>query len=334
MSRDDPAGAPQPAPSEPAYASPADYETYGRYDSAARLKRARELAGDDAAAIASLNGFKGRILAADPPVTGRYHLYLNHGCPFCHRLTIAHALLGLEEAVSLSFVDDRRDARGWAFRETYGADPVNGFTLLSQAYEATQPGFAGHISVPVLWDREAGRIVSTESGEILNDLATAFPGLSDPAFDLYPETLRSQIDAFNDDLHNDVNFGVYLVGLAPTQADYDAAIARLFGALDAIEARLSDRPFLFGDALTTSDIRLWVTLARFDVGYYPIFRANLRRLNEYPNLWRYARALYRLPAFAGATDFARYKADYVLNFPQLTPGGIIPAGPHLDWTQP
>lgn len=325
MSLDDPA---------PTYASPVDYDAYGRYDSAARLARARELAGNDAEAIASLNGFKGRIPADRPAEPGRYHLYLNHGCPFCHRLTIAYTLLGLGQAVSLSFVDDRRDARGWAFREVNGADPVNGFSLLAQAYDATQPGYAGHISVPVLWDKVERRIVSTESGDILNDLATAFAGTADPAQDLYPRDKREKIDRFNEHLHNTVNFGVYLVGLAPTQADYDAAVTRLFGALDEIEERLRCTPFLFGGELTTSDIRLWVTLARFDVGYYPIFRANLRRLSDYANLWRYARALYALPAFAASTDFDRYKADYVLNFPQLTPSGIIPAGPYLDWSRP
>lgn len=315
-----------------AYASPVDYDRHGRYDSAARLQRARELAGDDAQAIASLTGFKGRIPADRPPEPGRYHLYLNHGCPFCHRLVIAHALLDLGEAISLSYVDDRRDARGWAFRETHGADPVNGFTLLAEAYEATQPGYAGHISVPVLWDKQESRIVSTESGDILTDLATAFSSLADPSFDLYPQALRAEIDALNDDLHNQVNFGVYLVGLSPDQAAYDDAVARLFDALDRVEDRLSRSFFLFGDALTTSDIRLWVTLARFDVGYHLIFRANLRRLTDYPNLWRYARTLYRLPAFSASTDFNRTRADYVQNFPQLTPSGIIPAGPHIDWS--
>lgn len=318
---------------DPAFASPVDYDRYGRYDSAARLQRAREQAGDDAQAIASLNGFKGRIPPGQSAEKGRYHLYLNHGCPFCHRLVIAHRLLDLGEAVSLSYVDDRRDARGWAFRETHGPDPVNGFTLLAQAYEAAQPGYAGHISVPVLWDRQEGRIVSTESGDILTDLATAFTGIADPAFDLYPAALRPEIDALNADLHNQVNFGVYLVGLAPTQTAYDEAIARLFGALDRLEARLAGSFTLFGDSITTSDIRLWVTLARFDVGYHPIFRANLKRLTDYPHLWRYARALYRFPAFSGSTDFNRVKADYVLNFPQLTPSGIIPAGPIIDWSE-
>jgi len=59
--------------------------------------------------------------------------------------------------VSLSYVDDVRDGRGWAFRERRGPDPVNGFTFLAEAYEATEPGYDGHVSVPVLWDRQTSK---------------------------------------------------------------------------------------------------------------------------------------------------------------------------------
>ena len=88
-------------------------------------------------------------------------------------------LLGLEEVISLSAVDPVRDGRGWAFREGpgYSLDPVNGFALLREAYEATEPGYDGHISVPVLWDRETGRIVSNNFPDITIDLDTQFGAL-------------------------------------------------------------------------------------------------------------------------------------------------------------
>lgn len=317
-------------------ASPVDYERYGRYDGATRLARARAKAGGDAAAIASLNGFKDRIRADGdfPPEAGRYHLYLAKGCPFCHRLTIGLALLGLQSVISVSLVDDARDARGWAFRETYGPDLVNGFTFLSEAYEATTPGFDGHIGVPVLWDKRSGRIVSTDSSDILADLASQFTDQADPPLDLYPQDRREEIDRLNQAMLPTVNFGVYLVGLAPTQAEYDSAVIRLFDMLDALDQRLRRQRFLVGDGITTSDIHLWVTLARFDIAYYPIFRANLKRLVDMPGLWRFARELYALPAFAGTTDFDAFKADYIRNFPQLTPTGIVPAGPINTWTTP
>jgi Glutathione S-transferase, N-terminal domain len=79
------------------------------------------------------------------------------GWPPSARSAIVRKLKGLEDVVSLSYVDDVRDGRGWAFRERRGADPVNGFTLLAEAYEATEPGYRGHVSVPALWDRQTGK---------------------------------------------------------------------------------------------------------------------------------------------------------------------------------
>jgi putative glutathione S-transferase len=49
------------------------------------------------------------------------------------------------------------------------------------------------------------------------------------------------------------------------------------------------------------------------------FKANLRRLADYPNLWPYARDLYSLRAFRDTTD---------------NPLRIVPAGPILDWEAP
>jgi hypothetical protein len=101
--------------------------------------------------------FQGRITAdgssgyrAEPD---RYHLYISWGCPWAQRTAIVRKLMGLQDVVSLSYVDDRRDGRGWAFRERRGPDPVNGFRFLAEAYEITEPGYDGHVSVPVLWDR-------------------------------------------------------------------------------------------------------------------------------------------------------------------------------------
>ena len=92
-------------------------------------------------------------------------------------------LLGLEDVISLSAVDPVRDGRGWAFREGdgHGLDPVNGFSFLREAYEATEPGYDGHVSVPVLWDKQAGRIVSNNFPDITIDLDTQFGALGRPA---------------------------------------------------------------------------------------------------------------------------------------------------------
>ena len=155
--------------------------------------------------------FQGRITADGssgyPAGPGRYHLYIAWGCPWAQRTAIVRTLMQLEDVVSLSYVDDERDGRGWAFRERRGADPVNGFTFLAEAYEATEPGYDGHVSVPVLWDRQTGRIVSNNFPGITIDLGTQFGAWTGSAVDLYPEPLRAEIDALNERVYERVNNG-------------------------------------------------------------------------------------------------------------------------------
>jgi putative glutathione S-transferase len=58
--------------------------------------------------------------------------------------------------------------------------------------------------------------------------------------------------------------------------------------LDELEERLSETgPYLFGDRLTETDVRLFVTLVRFDPAYHGLFKCNLRRLVDYTNLSAY-----------------------------------------------
>jgi putative glutathione S-transferase len=321
--------------SDAAYASDVDYETYGRHVGAKKLDEALKAgAGSPYAAYRSLSAFRGRIdvNGATPfdASAGRYHLYLAAGCPFCHRLLIVLRLLGLESVVSLSFVDDERDGRGWAFRARRGPDPVNNFRLLAEAYRAADPNFDGHVSVPVLWDRETRRIVSNDSGDILLDLATQFSRFTSIVLDLYPEPLRAEIDAFDSQLEAELAFGVYLAGMAKNEREHTSRVRRIFDRLDDLDARLRESRFLFGDGLTVSDIRLFVTLARFDVAYYPVFRVDLKRVVDFPDLWAYARDLYRIPAFCDFTDFERYRNDYIRNFPSSSPRAATPAA---DWTR-
>jgi putative glutathione S-transferase len=238
--------------------------------------------------------------------------------------------------VSLSVVDPVRDGRGWAFRDGagHGPDLANGFTLLREAYEASEPGYDGHISVPVLWDRATSQIVSNNFPDITIDLGTQFGGWARPGVDLYPEEIRAEIDALNDIVYATVNDGVYRCGFAASQSAYDAAVTALFATLDELEERLANRRYLFGGQITEADVRLWVTLARFDSVYVTHFKANVRRLVDYPNLWAYARDLYQEPAFGATTDFSHIKRHYYTTHPRLNPQRLVPAGPVLDWAQP
>jgi putative glutathione S-transferase len=266
-----------------------------------------------------------------PAEPGRYHLYVSSACPWAHRAVIVRALLGLEDVISLSAVDPIRDERGWAFTDGF-EDPVNGFTFLSQAYLATDPDYDLRVTVPAIWDRRTSRLVTNNFPDITIDFETAFAPYHRPgAPDLYPEHLRAEIDEVNDLVYADVNNGVYRAGFATTQEAYEEAVLTVFARLDSLEERLARQRYLVGDSLTEADIRLWVTLVRFDAVYHGHFKCNIRRLVDYPNLWRYARDLYQRPGFGDTTNFEHIKRHYYMTHPQLNPSRIVPVGPEVNW---
>jgi putative glutathione S-transferase len=256
------------------------------------------------APTASTCRFTGRIGSAEHPAeAGRYHLYAGWFCPWSQRATIQLALNGLAGVVSVSYVDGLRDGRGWAFRAGTGPDPVNGFTLLREVYEATRPGYTGPVSVPVLWDRQVGRVVSNDPATIDVDFATQFRAWAPPDVDTYPIALRSAIDELDRRIGPTVNQRV-------GRAVYDPATAdRLLAAFGDLNTRLAHRRYLLGEVITVADVRLWVTLVRYDAG--PNAHGAIGpKLPTYRHLWRYARELYSRPAFRDTTDLAAFTAPF------------------------
>lgn len=259
---------------------------------------------------------------------GRYHLYVALICPWAHRTLIARKLKGLEAAVSVSVVEPELTAQGWRFAA--GADTVNGADYMHQIYTSADPVFTGRATVPVLWDKATGTIVSNESADILRMFNSGFGALASGP-DLRPDDLAGQIDALNDFIYPRLNNGVYRAGFATTQAAYDEAVMEVFEALDGLEARLSDgRQWLHGETLTETDIRAFVTLVRFDVAYHGPFKCNLRRIADYPGLSAYLRRVLAVPGIAGTVNLDHIKRGYY-SIRKLNPTGIVPAGPVLDW---
>lgn len=267
---------------------------------------------------------------------GRYHLYVALICPWASRTLIARRLKGLEDVVSVSVVEPALTAEGWRFGDYPGAglDPLHGATYLHEVYTRADSGFTGRATVPVLWDKRLGTIVNNESADILRMFNTGFGALARNAIDLYPEPLRAEIDALNAAIYPRLNNGVYRAGFATTQGAYDEAFHDVFGMLDTLEARLSDgRAYLCGDAVTEADIRLFVTLIRFDAAYYGLFKCNLRRLVDYPALHAYTRRFIALPGVRETVNLDHIKKGYY-SIRALNPKGIVPIGPAEDWDAP
>ncbi|MDH3476045.1 MAG: glutathione S-transferase family protein [Rhodospirillales bacterium] len=267
---------------------------------------------------------------------GRYHLYVSLACPWAHRTLILRKLKGLEEVVSVSVVHWHMGANGWEFREAPGAtgDTVNGADYLHQVYTKADPHYSGRVTVPVLWDRETGAIVSNESSEIVRMLNREFDAWARPAPDYYPAELHDAIDEVNETVYRNVNNGVYKAGFATRQEAYEEAYDALFDTLDRLEARLARQRYLVGARLTEADWRLFTTLLRFDPVYVGHFKCNKRRLVDYPNLWAYTRELYQVPGVAETVDLHHIKQHYYGSHRTINPTGVVPRGPEIDFAQP
>ena len=248
-----------------------------------------------------------------PAEAGRYHLYVSFACPWAHRTIIVRALKGLEGAIGMTAVDPIRDDLGWAFREGPGSsrDPLNGFRYLSEAYLATDPSYAGRVTVPVLWDTKTRRIVSNNDDDIMRMLETEFDAFATHDIDLFPAGLGLQIDELNATIYEAVNNGVYRAGFATTQSRY-----------------------LFGSSPLETDWRLFVTLIRFDAVYVGHFKCNLRRIVDYPNLWGYLRDLYQFRNVRETVNLDHIKRHYYMTHDEINPTRIVPIGPALDLTSP
>jgi putative glutathione S-transferase len=266
----------------------------------------------------------------------RYHLYVSLACPWAHRTIIIRQFKKLEAIIGMTVVDPIRDERGWAFRNGpgYSEDPVNNFKYLSEVYKATDPNYEARVTVPVLWDKKTGCIVSNADDEIMRMFNSEFDDFTDSKLDFYPAELRDEIDWLNDLVYPNVNDGVYRAGFATTQRAYERAVGKLFDALDYLEERLETQRYLLGVRQTEADWRLFPTLIRFDAVYYSHFKCNIRRIVDYPNLYSYLRDLYQQDDIAGTVNFDHIKRHYYVTHTDINPTQIVPLGPELDLNAP
>ncbi len=246
-------------------------------------------------------------LKAEP---GRYRLFWARGCHWSNRASIVRELLGLEDIISINQVghteDRERREYGWEFAYNDDLkDPVTGAEYLAEFYYRADPDYDGRATVPALVDLETHTVANNDYHRLTNYFETAFkPYQKEDAPELYPEELRQEIDAFNDNvLFPFVNNGVYRMMFAQSLVAYNEAFDDFYTTLDYFEERLKTNRFLFGDYVTDSDIRLYVTLARFDTHYYRNLGPIKRSISEYKNIWAYARDLYDIPAFRNNTYF-------------------------------
>ena len=260
---------------------------------------------------------------------GRYRLYVTLICPWAGRTLIARSLKGLKAAIPVTVLSPALTDEGWAFGSDAEADPLFGATHLHQIYTRADPSFTGRATVPVLWDMARNVMVNNESADILRMFDSAFEAVVAPTPRLYPADLAAEIDALNPRLYDQLNNGVYRAGFAQSQEAHDEAVAGVFAMLDELEDRLTG-DFLFGDRLTETDIRAFVTLIRFDAAYHGLFKTNRRQIADYPRLSAYMARILRLPGVRATVDMDHITRGYY-SIRALNPTGIRPVGPaHIE----
>lgn len=270
------------------------------------------------------------LLRAQP---GRFHLIASLSCPWSHRTLVVRALKGLEKCVPLHIAGGVR-AEGYAIDA--GADwtvPGSDRSIrhLHELYSSSDPAYSGRVTVPLLWDSLAGRIVSNESAQIIRAFDAA-DAECDGAFTLTPAALLEQIDALNSEVQAELSNAVYQAGFAQRQDAYDEAVQRVFAMLDRLEKRLGKGRYLFGPTITEADWRLFPTLVRFDAVYHGHFKCSRRRVVDLPHLWAYGRDLYAWCGVAATVDLSAIREGYYLHDRGINRFGIVPAAVDADWS--
>ncbi|MEL6960477.1 MAG: glutathione S-transferase C-terminal domain-containing protein [Pseudomonadota bacterium] len=282
------------------------------------------------------SGFRGWLgTDAFPAVAGRYHLFVALNCPWCHRVTLARNVLGLQNAISLDVAFPNREDNLWTFDPTKIAT-LTGATLEECTWE-TASG-EGHRyakalyeaegseekSLPVLYDKKAKRIVTNESADIMRMLGAYAGALGGNGIALYPDALAEEIDALNTRIYTDINNGAYKAGFSSDQSVYAAAFEAYFEALAWLNDLMSDgRAFLTGDGFTEADLRLFPTLYRHDPVYYVRMKLNGARVLDYPYLWRWLCRVYALPGVPESNSLVYCRQGYFGNSWNKT----VPLGP-------
>jgi len=281
-----------------------------------------------------------------PAVPGRYHLYVGFNCPWCHRVVLARAALGLEASVSMDVAFPTRssepDARGrdglWIFKPDgmavpngavvsfpeCTADTVGGKPTVAEIYDAEG---VEQQSVPLLYDRVAKRIVNNESAELVRMLSAHAAALGGTPLDLYPADRREKIDAANNFIYHDINNGAYKAGFVSKQAIYEEAYHAYFAALDRVEATLAESKFVVGETVTEADLRLFPTIFRHDPVYYTRFKLNQAMIRDYPHLWRWLHTMYADVPGVRATSDASYLQHCKQGYFGRSNTNTVPLGP-------
>lgn len=240
----------------------------------------------------------------------RYRLVWAKLCHWSNRAAIVRELEGLEDQISVNMVEHAPHEKNLGWEYVYNEnniDPVLGDQFLSEAYYRADDDYQGRTTVPALIDTTTGKVVNNDYNWLTTYFEVNFrPWHKKGAPELYPVELREEIDKMNLWLFDNINNAVYRSSFSRSNEGHFDGVNTFYAAMDRLEKRLETNRFLFGDYVTDSDIRLYVTLARLDIRYTAQLGETKRPLYTYKNLWGYAKELWEIPAFKNNTFFADF----------------------------
>ena len=300
--------------------------------------------------VRGVSQFRNAIGDVDFPAEAtRYHVFVAFNCPWCHRVTLARNLLGLEDSITMDVAFPNRTGEDhpegpnhWQFAPqlnasltaaplpecTYETATGQNLRLVADIYAAQG---SQERSVPILYDKKTQRIVSNESADIVRMLGHWAQELGSTLADtdrpnLYPQSkpLQTEFDALNHDIYGAINNGAYKAGFSSDQMIYESAFKAYFDMLFELDQLLADgRHFLTGNSLTEADLRLFPTLYRHDPVYYLRMKLNAAKILDYPHLWRWLCRMYSLSGVASSNSLVHCRQGYF----GRSWNGVVPLGP-------
>ena len=238
---------------------------------------------------------------------GRFAIYWAHGCHWSNRPVIVRDILGLTDVIADAHTTHSGESNlyGHGFGDSADhKDPILGAYFLSEFYKNADPDFKGRATTPTLVDVKEKKAENNDYHRLSNYIEVQFRKFQPiDAPDLYPKKYRKEIDEFNDWLFPTINNGHYRMAFCQSWEAYKEAYDDFFESIEKIDERLKTNRFLFGDYITDADVRLYVTLVRWETSYYHNVGPIKKRITEYENVWGYVKDLFAIPEFRKYTFF-------------------------------
>ena len=257
------------------------------------------------------------------------YLIVGKSCPWAHRVWIMHEIKGLKATINLHIAQVNNSSGRWIFEPN-----LKGCKTLQELYKKCNNYQIQRATVPMLFDpgKEAKskfRLINNESADLVNIL-NKWP-VSNNNLDLNTKEKQERIVDWQNLIQENINNGVYKCGFSRNQNAYEKASDNLFSTLNIIEESLnSNGPFLCGQELTISDIRLFPTLIRWESVYEPLFKCSKKPIQSFPNIIKWRKMVFNLYNIKKTCDADAWRKDYFGALFPLNPSSIIPEGESIS----